>query len=107
MGKGTPVPLKTSRVLIVHEDNEFGGFGAEIAATIGQQAFLDLFQGENDVLPVEVDATLSAEIWLERDLGTPVSLRVVGVDSSGAEVVRLELDLMDLNSEDITVEAPE
>ena len=75
--------------------------------TLDQQAFLDLFQGENDVLPVELDATLSAEIWLERDLGTPVSLRVVGVDSSGAEVVHLELDLMDLNSEDIKVEAPE
>lgn len=27
------------KVLIVHEDNEFGGFGAEIAAQIGEKAF--------------------------------------------------------------------
>jgi len=33
---------RTSKVLIVHEDIELGGFGAEIAATISQQAFLDL-----------------------------------------------------------------
>ncbi len=30
---------KTSRVLVVYEDHEFGGFGAEIAAQIADQAF--------------------------------------------------------------------
>jgi 2-oxoisovalerate dehydrogenase E1 component len=33
---------KTSRCLIVHEDIGIGGFGAEIAATIVSEAFLDL-----------------------------------------------------------------
>ncbi len=33
---------KTSKVLIVHEDIGLGGFGAEIAATIVDEAFLDL-----------------------------------------------------------------
>ncbi|HEX6385977.1 MAG TPA: transketolase C-terminal domain-containing protein [Anaerolineae bacterium] len=33
---------KTSKCLIVHEDIGLGGFGAEIAATIVQEAFLDL-----------------------------------------------------------------
>jgi 2-oxoisovalerate dehydrogenase E1 component len=33
---------KTSKVLIVHEDIGMGGFGAEIAATIAQKAFMDL-----------------------------------------------------------------
>lgn len=30
---------KTARVLIVHEDNEFGGYGAELAAQIADKAF--------------------------------------------------------------------
>ena len=30
---------RTSKVLIVHEDNEFGGFGAEISAQITEKAF--------------------------------------------------------------------
>lgn len=30
---------RTSKVLIVHEDNEFGGFGAEVAAQIGEKSF--------------------------------------------------------------------
>jgi 2-oxoisovalerate dehydrogenase E1 component len=33
---------KTGKCLIVHEDIGLGGFGAEIAATIAQEAFLDL-----------------------------------------------------------------
>ncbi len=33
---------KTGKALIVHEDNLTGGYGAEIAATIAEQAFTDL-----------------------------------------------------------------
>jgi len=33
---------KTGRALVVHEANRFGGFGAEVAATIAEQAFDDL-----------------------------------------------------------------
>jgi 2-oxoisovalerate dehydrogenase E1 component len=33
---------KTGKCLIVHEDISLAGFGAEIAATIAQEAFLDL-----------------------------------------------------------------
>lgn len=73
--------------------------------TLSQDEFFALFQ-QNQVLPVEVDATLTAEIWLARDLGTPVQLRVVGTNEAGEEVVRLELALRDLNAEDITVEPP-
>ncbi|HPE87040.1 MAG TPA: transketolase C-terminal domain-containing protein, partial [Bacteroidales bacterium] len=30
---------KTSKVLVVHEDNVFGGFGGEVAALISDKAF--------------------------------------------------------------------
>jgi 2-oxoisovalerate dehydrogenase E1 component len=30
---------RTGKVLIVYEDNEFAGFGAEVAAQIGEKAF--------------------------------------------------------------------
>ncbi|HEY6103860.1 MAG TPA: transketolase C-terminal domain-containing protein, partial [bacterium] len=33
---------KTSRALIVYEDNRFGGYGAEVAAIIAEEAFYDL-----------------------------------------------------------------
>jgi 2-oxoisovalerate dehydrogenase E1 component beta subunit len=33
---------RTARALVVHEANRFGGFGAEVAATIAEEAFEDL-----------------------------------------------------------------
>jgi 2-oxoisovalerate dehydrogenase E1 component beta subunit len=44
MDKGTILESirKTRKLLIVHEDNKFGGIGAEIAAMVAEEAFFDL-----------------------------------------------------------------
>jgi len=33
---------KTRKLLVIHEDNKFGGVGAEIAAMVAEEAFFDL-----------------------------------------------------------------
>jgi 2-oxoisovalerate dehydrogenase E1 component beta subunit len=33
---------KTRKLLIIHEDNKFGGIGAEIAAMVAEEAFFEL-----------------------------------------------------------------
>jgi pyruvate/2-oxoglutarate/acetoin dehydrogenase E1 component len=33
---------KTRKLLIIHEDNKFGGIGAEISAMVSEEAFFDL-----------------------------------------------------------------
>lgn len=53
---------RSGKCLIVHEDNEIGGFGAEIAATIAKEAFLDL-DG-----PVERVASPSVPVPFSTDL---------------------------------------
>ena len=57
---------KTSKCLIVHEDIGFGGFGAEIAATVADEAFLDLDAPIGRVaapsVPVPYSPTLMAEV---------------------------------------------
>ncbi len=57
---------KTSKCLIVHEDIGFGGFGAEIAATVADEAFIDLDAPVSRVaapaVPVPYSPTLMAGV---------------------------------------------
>lgn len=74
--------------------------------TLDDVAFHELFLGPNTVLPAEINATLSADIWLDRDLGTPVRMTVVGVDEAGKEILRLHMELWDFDAGDIEIEPP-
>jgi len=63
---------KTSKCLIVHEDIEFGGFGAEVAATITEEVFMHL---DGPVLrigaprvPVPFNTTLMDAVVPTKDL---------------------------------------
>lgn len=74
--------------------------------TLDQEAFYKLFQSDGVVLPTELNATLSAEIWVEQERGVPLRLEVVGVDEASDEVIRLAVRLFDLDTDDIQIEPP-
>jgi 2-oxoisovalerate dehydrogenase E1 component beta subunit len=57
---------RTNRALIVHEDNRFGGFGAEIAATIAEEGFRSLDAPPTRLCGPEIPAvpfSLPLEEW--------------------------------------------
>ena len=87
------------------EEEEIRGAPAR-RFTLDDAAFKELFLGPNTVLPAEINATLSADIWLDSELGTPVRMTVVGVDETGQEVVRLHMELWDFDAGDIEIEPP-
>lgn len=72
---------------------------------LDEQAFHDLFQARG-ALPIAATGSVTASIWLERDRGVPVRLHVVGVDDTGEEIARIEVELFDLDAEEIEVEPP-
>ncbi len=74
--------------------------------TLDDAAFSELFLGEGSVLPTEIKATLSAVIWLDREIGTPVRMTVNGTDDAGEEILALTIDLWDFDATDIEVEPP-
>ncbi|HEX2048425.1 MAG TPA: thiamine pyrophosphate-dependent enzyme [Acidimicrobiales bacterium] len=59
--------VRTGRVLVVHEDNVSFGVGAEVAATVAQEAFYDLDAPVRRLAMPDVPAT-PFEIGLERAL---------------------------------------
>jgi 2-oxoisovalerate dehydrogenase E1 component len=59
--------IRTGRVLVVHEDNVSFGVGAEVAATIAEQAFYDLDAPVRRLAMADVPA-MPYEIGLERAL---------------------------------------
>ncbi len=87
------------------EEDEIHGMPAR-RFVLDNAAFHELFLGPNTVLPTQIHATLSAEIWLDRALGTPVRLTVTGVDDAGEEILQLEIELWDFDSGGIKIEPP-
>ncbi len=71
---------KTNRCLIVHEDGLTCGFGAEIAATIGQEAF--------DLLDAPVVRMATPDVPIPYNKGM-MNVVIPTVDSIAAEITRL------------------
>jgi hypothetical protein len=69
-------------------------------------AFTELFLGEGSVLPAQINATLSAVIWLDREIGTPVRMIVNGIDEAGVEILALTIELWDFDATDIDIQPP-
>lgn len=74
--------------------------------TFTEDEFFEVFQGQGDIVPPDVEAELAADIWLSEELGAPVRLLVTGSASDGTEVLRLQLDIRDLNDETIEISPP-
>jgi len=74
--------------------------------TLDDAQFSELFLGEGSVLPAQVNAELSATIWLDRDLGTPVRMIVIGTDDAGMQALELTIDLWDFDATDLEIEPP-
>lgn len=79
---------------------------ATLHFTFTQEEFFEVFQDQGQLVPPDVDAALAADVWLSEEFGTPVRLLVVGTASDGTEVLRLQLDLHDLNGDEIAIEPP-
>src|SRR5262249_7297046 len=68
---------KTRRCLIVHEDNQTAGFGAEIAAEVAQEAFLSLDAPVTRVTPPDVPTAYNVDL---------MNAAVPGVESIAAKI---------------------
>lgn len=75
--------------------------------TFTEAEFNEIFAGEEELLPIEVDAEISAEMWLSVEFGTPVSVILRGHSRAGEEILLLQLDLWDMNARDIAIEPPQ
>lgn len=73
--------------------------------TFTQEEFYEVFATDQRVLPEDIDATFSTDIWISKEFGVPVKLVIIGTASDGTEVMRLEMLLTDLNGE-IAIEPP-
>jgi 2-oxoisovalerate dehydrogenase E1 component beta subunit len=62
---------KTHRVLIVHEDQKFGGVGAEVAAVVAEEAFFDLDAPIRRVCGPDVPAMGYAKEYEEAFMPSP------------------------------------
>ncbi len=76
--------------------------------TMTPEQFREVFQSDQEVLPPEAgpDATFVADLWFAEALGTPLRMVIVGQNGAGQEILRLEMDMTDLNAPDISIEPP-
>lgn len=76
--------------------------------TMTPDQFREVFQSDQQVLPPEAgpDATFVADLWFAEALGTPLRMVISGTNGAGREILRLEMDMTDLNAPDIAIEPP-
>jgi len=67
---------KTRRALVVHEDNKFGGVGAEVSAIIGEEALFDLDAPIRRVCGPDVPAMGYAKEYEEAFMPSPERIAV-------------------------------
>lgn len=86
------------------EDEEANGYAAR-HFTFTQEEFYEVFETDEAVLPADIDATFVADVWMATEFGVPVRMLIVGTDGGGTEILRLEMNLRDINTE-IAIDPP-
>jgi len=78
-------------------DETVNGIAARRFTFTGEE-FADIFESSDFELPADLDGAITVDLWIARELGIPVQMILVGLDTAGAEILRLELRITDLNA---------
>jgi hypothetical protein len=87
-----------------YEEDEVDGRAAR-HFTFTDEEFYAVFQTDREVLPAELNATMTADLWIAEDLGVPLKMEIVGADVSGTQILQIDMALTDLNGA-FTIEPP-
>jgi hypothetical protein len=72
------------------------------------EQFREVFQSDDEVLPAEAgaDATFTFDVWFSEALGVPVRMMIIGSGGDGMELLRLDMNITDLDDASISIAPP-
>ncbi|MDA0270760.1 MAG: hypothetical protein O2798_07205 [Chloroflexi bacterium] len=98
----------TERLLTLEHQMETVNGEAARRYSMTPEQFREVFQSDEDVLPAEAgaDATFTFDVWFSEALGVPVRMMIIGSGGDGMELLRLDMNLTDLDDASINIAPP-